>query len=83
MNWKICLASIAAATLMACGSKTDSGGTGGGSLVLTATPSTGVIANGTNAVLIHVDGSKQVGNLVTAWNPSTRACTGCHGADTW
>ena len=31
----------------------------------------------------HVDGSKQVGNLVTAWNPTTRACTGCHGADTW
>ncbi len=31
----------------------------------------------------HVDGLVQVGNRVTAWNPATRACTGCHGADTW
>lgn len=31
----------------------------------------------------HVDGARQVGNLVTAWNPATRACTGCHGPDTW
>ena len=31
----------------------------------------------------HVDGAKQVGNRVTAWNAATRACTGCHGNDTW
>lgn len=31
----------------------------------------------------HVDGLKQVGNRITAWNATTRACTGCHGSDTW
>ena len=31
----------------------------------------------------HLDGVKQVGNKVTAWNAATRACTGCHGNDTW
>jgi predicted CxxxxCH...CXXCH cytochrome family protein len=31
----------------------------------------------------HLDGLKQVGNRVTDWNPTTRACTGCHGSDTW
>jgi predicted CxxxxCH...CXXCH cytochrome family protein len=31
----------------------------------------------------HADGSRQVGNLVTSWNPTTRACVGCHGGDTW
>jgi predicted CxxxxCH...CXXCH cytochrome family protein len=31
----------------------------------------------------HLDGAKQVGNQITAWNPATRACTGCHGAATW
>jgi predicted CxxxxCH...CXXCH cytochrome family protein len=31
----------------------------------------------------HVDGVKQVGNRVTAWNATTRACTGCHGNATW
>ena len=31
----------------------------------------------------HVDGVKQVGNQITAWNPSTRQCTGCHGTATW
>ena len=58
MTWKICLASIASAILVACGGTSDTGTPGGGTLVLTATPSTGVIANGTNAVLIHVEGSK-------------------------
>ena len=31
----------------------------------------------------HVDGARQVGNRITAWNASTRACTGCHGAASW
>jgi predicted CxxxxCH...CXXCH cytochrome family protein len=31
----------------------------------------------------HIDGQKQVGNQITAWNATTRACTGCHGSDTW
>jgi predicted CxxxxCH...CXXCH cytochrome family protein len=31
----------------------------------------------------HIDGARQVGNQVTAWNAATRKCTGCHGADTW
>lgn len=31
----------------------------------------------------HVDGSKEVGNYVTSWDPSTRRCVGCHGAATW
>jgi predicted CxxxxCH...CXXCH cytochrome family protein len=31
----------------------------------------------------HLDGSRQVGNQITAWNPTTRRCTGCHGQDTW
>jgi len=35
------------------------------------------------AVASHIDGAKQVGNLVTSWNPATRGCVGCHGADTW
>ncbi len=31
----------------------------------------------------HLDGERQVGNRVTAWNPATRTCTGCHGTDRW
>jgi predicted CxxxxCH...CXXCH cytochrome family protein len=31
----------------------------------------------------HVDGAVQVGNEVTAWNPATHVCTGCHGQATW
>jgi predicted CxxxxCH...CXXCH cytochrome family protein len=31
----------------------------------------------------HIDGLKQVGNLITAWNATTRQCTGCHGPDSW
>jgi predicted CxxxxCH...CXXCH cytochrome family protein len=31
----------------------------------------------------HDDGTRQVGNLVTAWNATTLKCTGCHGSDTW
>ena len=31
----------------------------------------------------HIDGAKQVGNKVTSWNPTTKACVGCHGSDTW
>jgi hypothetical protein len=59
MNWKICLASIAATALVACGGTSDSGASAPSTLALTATPSGGVIANGVNAVIIHVDGSKQ------------------------
>jgi predicted CxxxxCH...CXXCH cytochrome family protein len=31
----------------------------------------------------HINGTKQVGNRVTSWNPTTRQCVGCHGSDTW
>ncbi len=31
----------------------------------------------------HVNGSKQVGNLIASWNSVTRECVGCHGADIW
>lgn len=31
----------------------------------------------------HVDGVREVGNDVTSWNPTTRQCVGCHGADSW
>jgi predicted CxxxxCH...CXXCH cytochrome family protein len=31
----------------------------------------------------HVNGTKEVGNDITAWNPTTRVCTGCHGQATW
>jgi predicted CxxxxCH...CXXCH cytochrome family protein len=31
----------------------------------------------------HVNGTKEVGNQITAWNPTTRQCTGCHGNATW
>jgi predicted CxxxxCH...CXXCH cytochrome family protein len=31
----------------------------------------------------HIDGAKQVGNKITAWNAATRVCTGCHGQATW
>jgi predicted CxxxxCH...CXXCH cytochrome family protein len=31
----------------------------------------------------HLNGAKEVGNLVTSWNANTRACVGCHGSDTW
>jgi predicted CxxxxCH...CXXCH cytochrome family protein len=31
----------------------------------------------------HLDGLTQVGNKVTAWNATTRACTGCHGNASW
>jgi hypothetical protein len=57
MNWKICLSSVAVAALVACGGKSGGGSTGG-TLVLTATPAV-VVANGTNAVIIHVDGSQK------------------------
>jgi predicted CxxxxCH...CXXCH cytochrome family protein len=39
--------------------------------------------SGTVNLATHVDGSRQVGNKVTAWNAATRACTGCHGPDSW
>lgn len=59
MNWKICLASMAAASLVACGGKSDGGTSGGSTLALVATPAGGVIADGVNTVMIHVEGSKQ------------------------
>jgi predicted CxxxxCH...CXXCH cytochrome family protein len=31
----------------------------------------------------HINGTKEVGNQITAWDPTTRQCTGCHGAATW
>lgn len=31
----------------------------------------------------HVNGTRQVGNLVTSWNATSRACVGCHGSATW
>jgi hypothetical protein len=59
MNWRPCLTSIAATALVACGGGSSGGGsTGGGTLTLTATPSM-VVANGTNAVIIHVAGSQK------------------------
>jgi hypothetical protein len=57
MTWKICLASFAAAALVACGGKSDGGTSTPSALVLTAAPSGGVLANGINTVIIHVDGS--------------------------
>jgi hypothetical protein len=57
MTWKICLASFAAAALVACGGKSDGGTSTPSALALTATPSGGVLANGVNTVIIHVDGS--------------------------
>ncbi len=32
---------------------------------------------------LHVNGVKDVGNLITSWNPITRQCVGCHGSATW
>jgi predicted CxxxxCH...CXXCH cytochrome family protein len=32
---------------------------------------------------LHVNGTLDVGNRVTSWNPSTGACVGCHGSATW
>ena len=43
---------------MACGGGSSGGTSGGGTLTLTATPSM-VVANGTNAVLVHVAGSQK------------------------
>jgi len=31
----------------------------------------------------HIDGSKEVGNNITSWNPTTKQCVGCHGSATW
>jgi predicted CxxxxCH...CXXCH cytochrome family protein len=31
----------------------------------------------------HVNGTIDVTNRVTSWNPSTGACVGCHGANNW
>jgi predicted CxxxxCH...CXXCH cytochrome family protein len=32
----------------------------------------------------HLNGTKQVGNRITSWNPSTRSCSSnCHGSETW
>jgi len=32
----------------------------------------------------HMNGTKQVGNQITAWDSSTRTCTNsCHGSETW
>jgi predicted CxxxxCH...CXXCH cytochrome family protein len=31
----------------------------------------------------HINGTKQVGNNITSWNPTTRQCVGCHGTATW
>jgi predicted CxxxxCH...CXXCH cytochrome family protein len=34
-------------------------------------------------VATHLDGAREVGNLVKSWNPSTRTCVPCHvGSDT-
>jgi predicted CxxxxCH...CXXCH cytochrome family protein len=32
---------------------------------------------------LHVNGTLDVGNRITSWNPSTGACVGCHGSDDW
>jgi predicted CxxxxCH...CXXCH cytochrome family protein len=32
---------------------------------------------------LHVNGTVDVGNNVTQWNPATGACVGCHGSDQW
>jgi predicted CxxxxCH...CXXCH cytochrome family protein len=32
---------------------------------------------------LHVNGTVNVGNKVTSWNPTTGACVGCHGAASW
>jgi hypothetical protein len=31
----------------------------------------------------HINGTKEVGNNITSWNPTTRQCVGCHGSATW
>ncbi len=31
----------------------------------------------------HVNGTVEIGNRITSWNPSTGACVGCHGSATW
>jgi hypothetical protein len=32
----------------------------------------------------HQNGTKQVGNRITSYNPTTRSCaTSCHGNETW
>ncbi len=58
MTWKICLSSIAVAALVACGGKSGGGSSGGGTLTITATPAV-VVADGTSAVIIHVEGSQK------------------------
>jgi predicted CxxxxCH...CXXCH cytochrome family protein len=43
-------------------------------------------SGGTVNPALHMDGVKNVGgagSAITSWNPSTRACVGCHGAATW
>jgi hypothetical protein len=58
MTWKIRLSSIAATALVACGGSSGGGSTGGGTLTVTASQSA-VVANGSNSVIIHVDGSQK------------------------
>ncbi len=84
MTWKICLASIAASALLACGGAKDAGSSGGGVLTITASQ-TQVLANGVNQVLIHVTGSQkgpvvirtdrggflEASGAVSATNPTT------------
>ncbi len=42
----------------------------------------GYSSSAVNASL-HVNGTIDVGNRVTSWNPSTGACVGCHGSANW